>query len=135
MTNRTTNHANTQPSGIPQYRLGQIILMFAWPAVWFAFLVYTAGPLFAPTGGSVPTWAYLTVSIMGNGAELIAALVILRREGYPLSLRSPALRERINWRLPNTGKKWAAVAVVFVAVFLGTVVLGSLIPHIARLVD
>ena len=99
---------------IPQYNLWMILFMFAWPAAWFLFLMYVIGPLFlvAPDG-TLPTWGFHLVWLLGNGAELIVALIILRREGYRLTPR--ALRERINWRFPDKLWKWGAVLGVFIA--------------------
>lgn len=31
---------------IPQYGLPKILLMYAWPVVWFTFLIYVVGPTF-----------------------------------------------------------------------------------------
>lgn len=50
------------------------------------------------------------MAILGNGAELVAALVLLRREGYPLTLRG--LRERARLRFPKGWKKWALAITV-----------------------
>ena len=95
-------------SGIPQYGLLMILFMFAWPAAWFAFLIYVIGPLFLlRPDGTLPTWGFHLVWLLGNGAELVVAFIILRREGYRLTL--PALRERINWRWPDKLWKWGAV--------------------------
>jgi len=101
---------------IPQYNLWMILLMFIWPAAWFMFLIYVVVPLFwtSEPGEFLPTWIFLTVAILGNGAELVVALVLLRREGYPLTLRG--LRERARLRWPKGWKKWlwAIGAMVFV---------------------
>jgi membrane protease YdiL (CAAX protease family) len=53
-------------------------------------------------------------TILGTGAELVAGLVLLNREGYPL--RISALRDRIRWYWPKGWKAWLAALVVF---FLG----------------
>jgi hypothetical protein len=58
-------------------------------------------------------WGYDLIGLLGNGTELIVALIILRREGYRLTLR--ALRERINLRFPDKLWKWAACLGAFVA--------------------
>jgi membrane protease YdiL (CAAX protease family) len=105
--------------------------MFAWPAAVFILLIYTAGPLLAPPDGPVPTWVFLSVSMLANGSEFLAALIILRREGYPLRF-DQALRERINWRLPSTVKQWGMAVLVFVLVFAGIKTLGALTPPIAE---
>ena len=78
---------------IPQYKLWQILLMFSWPAAWFMFLIYIVGRQFIPEGGVTPTWVLMAVIVLGTGAELVAGLVLLRREGY--SLTFTALRDRI----------------------------------------
>ena len=36
----------TDERGIPQYGLPKILLMYAWPVVWFMFLIYVVGPTF-----------------------------------------------------------------------------------------
>ncbi len=105
---------------IPQYNLWMILLMFLWPAAWFMFLIHVVVPLFwTPEPGEfLPTWIFLTVAILGNGAELVVALVLLRREGYPLTLRG--LRERARLRWPKGWKKWLlAIGVIVLAFALG----------------
>jgi len=87
--------------------------MFAWPAVWFLFLIYAIGPLLLRPNGTLPGWAFHLVWLLGNGAELAAALIILRQEGYPLTPK--ALQERINWRFPDKLWKWGAIVGVFIA--------------------
>ena len=111
---------------IPQYNLWMILLMFIWPAAWFMFLIHVVVPLIwtPEPGGFLPTWIFLTVAILGNGAELIVALIILRREGYPLSLGG--LRERARLRWPQGWKKWlwaigAMVLVIVISMLLGPV--------------
>ena len=105
---------------ITQYNLWMILLMFIWPAAWFMFLIHVVVPLFwTPEPGEfLPTWIFLTVAILGNGAELVVALVLLRREGYPLTLRG--LRERARLRWPKGWKKWLlAIGVIVLAFALG----------------
>jgi membrane protease YdiL (CAAX protease family) len=102
------NNQNT----VPQYGMGTIILMFAWPAVWFTFLIYVIGRLFIPEGGTTPTWFLMTVIVLGTGAELVAGLVLLRREGYKLTISS--LRERIRWQWPKGWKAWVLAGIVFI---------------------
>jgi membrane protease YdiL (CAAX protease family) len=97
---------------IPQYGVGAIVLMFAWPAVWFTLLIYVIGRQFIPVGGVTPTWLRFLVIILGTGAELVAGLVLLFREGYRLT--PGALRDRIRWRWPKGWKAWAVVIIVFV---------------------
>jgi len=100
------------PIKIPQYKLVTIFLMFAWPALWFTFLIYVLGKQFVPTGGTTPTWLLLAVIALGTGAELVAGLVLLRREGYKLTIS--ALRNRIHWRWPKGWKAWVLAGIVFI---------------------
>jgi len=104
--------------------------MFAWPIVWFVFLIYVIGPMMLRADGTVPTWAVILISMLGNGAELTAALIIFRREGYRLTLS--ALRERINWRWPKNWKIWAAFAGVFVLGFSFSMLLSPTAQSIAK---
>jgi membrane protease YdiL (CAAX protease family) len=89
-----------------------ILLMFAWPAAWFTLLIYVVGRPFIPAGGTTPTWLRLLIIVLGTGAELLAGLVLLGREGYRLT--PGALRDRIRLRWPKGGKAWGLAAVVFV---------------------
>jgi hypothetical protein len=115
---------------VPQYNLWMILFMFAWPAAWFLFLMYVIGPLFlvAPDG-TLPTWGFHLVWLLGNGAELVVAFIILRREGYRLTPR--ALRERINWRFPDKLWKWAAFVGVLVAIMAAQIVQEPLVRGLA----
>ena len=97
---------------VPQDGLGKILLMFAWPAVWFTFLIYIVGKQFIPAGGTTPTWYFLTVIVLGTGAELVVGLILLRREGFPLTLN--ALRDRIRWHWPKGWKAWGVALIVLV---------------------
>ena len=111
----TNTDAHNQEPGslnVPQDGLGKIILMFAWPAVWFTFLIYIIGRQFIPESGTTPTWMLLMIIVLGTGAELAAGLILLRHEGYPL--RMSALRDRIRWHWPKGRKAWLLVVVVFI---------------------
>lgn len=105
---------------IPQYSLPKILLMYAWPVAWFVFLIYVVGPAFVRPDGTYPLWGHNLIGVLGNGAELIAALLIFRREGYRLTPK--ALRERINLRFPDKLWKWGASVGAFV-VAVGLVLL------------
>jgi hypothetical protein len=96
--------SNDLEHDIPQYQLWQVLFMFLWPAVWFSFLIYVVGRGFIPEGGVTPTWVMLAVTVLGTGAELVAGLVMLRREGY--SLTFAALRNRIRWQWPKGWQAW-----------------------------
>jgi membrane protease YdiL (CAAX protease family) len=109
---------------IPQYKLWQILLMFCWPAAWFSFLIYVVGRQFNPEGGVTPTWVLLAVIVLGTGAELAAGLVLLRREGYSLTIA--ALRDRIRWKWPKGWKAWLiALAVLVVGMVLSMLMGGA----------
>jgi membrane protease YdiL (CAAX protease family) len=93
-----------------QLGIGTIVLMFAWPAAWYILLIYGIGQAFIPEGGTTPTWFRLLVIILGGGAELVAGLVLLRHEGYRMSI--PALRNRLRLRWPKGWKAWALAVIV-----------------------
>ena len=109
------HEATTQE--IQQYNIWMILFMFIWPAAWFMFLIHVVVPLFwTPKPGEfLPTWIFMTVAILGNGVELVVALVLLRREGYPLTLRG--LRDRARLRFPKGWKKWTLAIAVMVLAF------------------
>lgn len=115
---------------IPQFRLRTIVFMFAWPIVWFSFLIYAVGPMLLRSDDTLPTWAANLVWLLGNGAELVVAVVILRREGF--RLRSPELRDRIRWHWPKGWKRWG-LAVLVLAIAYGAVTL--LMPTQDAIVD
>ncbi len=52
---------------VPQDRVGTIVLMFAWAAVWFTLLIYVVGQQFIPVGGTKPTWLRLLITVLGTG--------------------------------------------------------------------
>ena len=110
------------PTNIPQYRLGTILLMFAWPALWFTFLIYVIGIQFIPAGGSAPTWLLLAIILLGTGAELVAGSVLLHREGYRLTVR--ALQDRIRLRWPKGWKAWVLAGVVFILGMILSMMIG-----------
>ena len=99
---------------VSQYRLGAILLMFAWPAAWFTLLIYVIGRQFISEGSTSPTWLLLLVTVLGTGAELVVGLVLLRCEGYRMSIN--ALRDRICLHWPKGWKAWVLAVIVF---FLG----------------
>ena len=97
---------------VTQFGVGAILLMFAWPAAWYTLLIYVIGRHFIPAGGTTPTWLRLLVMVLGPGAELVAGLILLRREGYRLT--PGAVRARIRLRWPKGWKAWGLAAVVLV---------------------
>ena len=118
---------------IPQYNLWMILFMFIWPAAWFMFLIHVVGPLiWTPQPGEfIPTWLFLSIAILGNGAELIVALVLLRREGYPLTLRG--LRERARLRWPQGWKNWLLAIGVIVLAFVLAMLTGPINKTVASI--
>lgn len=119
-------------AGIPQYRLPMILFMFAWPAAWFMFLIWVIRPLLFGTpapGEFLNTWLFFGIATLGNAAELIVALVVLRREGYRLTLRD--LRDRARLRLPRGWKAWGLVPVA-IAIYALSIVLAPLNEALAR---
>jgi membrane protease YdiL (CAAX protease family) len=101
---------------IPQYKPWQIVAMLVWPVLWWLFLFHVIVPLFLlDESGEVSTWAVLIVSGFGYLAEFVGALVVFRKEGYRLTLRS--LKDRINWRWIKGWKNWLLVLILFVVGF------------------
>lgn len=97
---------------VPQLKFGTILLMFAWPALWYTLLIYGFGRLFIPEGGTTPTWLLLVIIALGGGAELYAGLLLLRREGYRLTINS--LQNRIRLRWLKGWKAWTVAVVVLI---------------------
>lgn len=95
-----------------QFGLGKILWMFAWPALWYGLLIYGLGRLFIPLGGTTPTWLRLVMIALGGGAELTVGLILLRRDGYTLSI--DALRDRLRIRWPKGKKAWALAVIVLI---------------------
>jgi membrane protease YdiL (CAAX protease family) len=102
---------------VPQYNLLTILFMFAWPAAFYMFLIYVIAPIFfTPVPGEfLPTWIFLGVIALGGGAELIVALVLLRREGYSLTVDD--LRDRLRLRWPKGRKLWGLALVALILAF------------------
>ena len=105
----TLNQA-VEKNQVSQFGIGTILLMFAWPAAWYSLLIYVFARPFVPEGGAIPTWLFLSILVLGSGAELVAGLVLLRREGYRLTIQ--ALRDRIHWRWPSGWKAWTLAGVL-----------------------
>jgi hypothetical protein len=97
---------------VPQYGLGAILIMFVWPAAWYTLLIYVIGRLLVPNSGATPTWILLLFMVLGSGAELVAGLVLLRREGYRMS--PDALRDRIRLHWPKGWRAWLLAVIVLV---------------------
>lgn len=116
-----TSQRKGPAAAVPQLSLWGILGMFAWPALWYIFLIYGLGQMFIPASGTVPTWFFLFVLATGTGAELVAGLVLLRREGYPLTLAG--LRDRIRLRWPKGWKSWGlAVLLLILATVLSILI-------------
>jgi membrane protease YdiL (CAAX protease family) len=110
-----TDQTKSPDGNVPQMRLGRILWMFTWPALWYCFLIYGLGRLFIPAGGTTPTWYFLLVLALGTGAELAAGLILLRREGHPLTIAG--LRDRIRLRWPKGWKSWGLAIALFILGF------------------
>jgi membrane protease YdiL (CAAX protease family) len=95
-----------------QFNIWMIIFMFAWPAIWYTILIYVIGRALIPPGGTTPTWYRLVVMTLGPGAELAVGLLLLKREGYSLSLAS--LRDRLRLRWPAGWKAWLLAVVILI---------------------
>ncbi len=93
-------------------RLWSVLAMFAWPAAWFTFLIYVVGRSLIPEGGTTPSWVYLSIIVSGTGAELLVGLLLLRREGYRLTMAD--LKDRLRLRWPKGWKAWGLAALVLV---------------------
>lgn len=102
-------------SAIPQFSLGMILLMFAWPAAWYMLLIYVLAQPLIPPGDPTPTWVFLGIVALGTGTEGVVGLLLLRREGYRLTLDS--LRDRIRWRWPKGWRAWGIALLVLVVGF------------------
>ena len=115
-----TTHEPTHSPGrveLNQFGLWATLWMFAWPAIWYTFLIYGIGRFFVPPGGTTPTWYLLLTMCLGSGAELTVGLLLLRKEGYKLTIDS--LRDRICLRWPKGWKVWAwAVVALFIGMSL-----------------
>ena len=98
---------------VSQLGVGAIVLMFAWPAIWYTLLIYVLGRPFIPDGGTTPTWLRMLILILGTGAELVAGMVLLRREGYNLAIA--ALRDRIRLRWPKGRRAWGVAGTRFLS--------------------
>ena len=97
---------------IPQYSLPMILFMFAWPTAWYMLLIYVLAQPFVPESGPIATWLFLTIIVLGTGSEGVVGLIMLRREGYRLTLDS--LRERIRWQWPKSWKAWGIALLVLI---------------------
>lgn len=114
----------------PQLTLPTILFMFAWPAAWFMLLIYgLIGPSISQ-GEVVPTWLFLLAIVLGTGAEGIAGLLLLRREGYRLG--TEALRDRIHWRWSRSGRAWGVALLVLAGAFALSMAAGPLNATLAR---
>jgi hypothetical protein len=117
MMHSSRNNSSVDSGKVVQLGFWRTILMFAWPAVWYLILIYVVGRQFIPPNGTTPTWVFLLIIAFGTGAELAVALIMLKREGYSITMRS--LRDRIRLLWPRGLKAWAiAVGILIVAVAL-----------------
>jgi membrane protease YdiL (CAAX protease family) len=97
---------------VPQLGLWGTLGMFLWPAAWYTFVIYVIGRALSPSADSTPTWLVLGAIVLGSGAELVAGLWLLRREGHRLTVAE--LKDRIRLRWPKGWKAWTLAAGVLV---------------------
>jgi membrane protease YdiL (CAAX protease family) len=110
---------------VPQVSFRRILFMFLWPAVWYIFVIYGLAGRFVVEGERIGSWMVLLIGVVTSGAELLAGLLLLRREGYRKG--DNRWRERIRWRWPKGLNAWILVIVVFVLAFAAS----QLVPHLA----
>jgi membrane protease YdiL (CAAX protease family) len=128
----TSTQESRRPSAkgeIPQFGIGTIIILFAWPAIWYSLLIYGLGRLFIPEGGTTPTWYFLLMIVLGSGAELAVGLILLKREGYRLSIE--ALRDRIRLHWPKGWKAWGMAGIVLILGMSLSIVMGPVNSRLA----
>ncbi|MEJ2748789.1 MAG: CPBP family glutamic-type intramembrane protease, partial [Anaerolineae bacterium] len=126
----TTTHVQKR-SDIQQFNLVTILFMFAWPAAWYMLLIYGLARPLTPPDGVVPTWLFLLLIVLGAGAEGLVGLLLLRREGYRLSIT--ALRNRIRWQWPQGRKAWIIALLVLVAGLILSMAAGPLNAALAHI--
>jgi membrane protease YdiL (CAAX protease family) len=115
---------DANPVEVPQDGLWTIIMMFAWPAIWYTALIYGIRPLVVPGDVAPPTWFFLAIIVLGPGAEMVAGLLLLRREGYRLTVN--ALQDRIRLHWPKDLKAWGLAIAVLVLGFGLSMAMGPL---------
>jgi membrane protease YdiL (CAAX protease family) len=97
---------------LPQLSLTKTIIMFLWPALWYTLLIYVVARPFVPKDSVISTWLFLLIVVLGTGAEMLVAIIMLKREGK--SLKAIRFRDQVRLRWPRTAKAWIAAVVVFV---------------------
>jgi hypothetical protein len=107
------------PANIPQFNWPQLAVFVLTPISWWFIVLYVIAPFFLPAfsmpNGEMNGWGAEFFSILGYLFELLLALYVLRKEGYPLRLR--ALSERIHWHWPRGWKTWGIIVILFVLGF------------------
>jgi len=111
MSSRKTERLFENEYPIRQLGIGKILLLFAWPIVWYTILIYAIGKQFVTATGIIPTWVVLSIMVLGPGAELIVGLILLRREGLQFTIQD--LRNRIRLKWPSGWKIWIITIIVF----------------------
>lgn len=96
---------------VPQLSRRRILILFLWPALWYSLLIYGLARAFLVEGSPLPTWVFLLVMVLGAGAEMAAAIVLLARERR----NSPTLtlREQIRFTWPQRARTWIVALVAF----------------------
>jgi hypothetical protein len=98
--------------------------MFLWPALWYTFIIYGLAARLVTEGERMGSWLVLLIGVVPTGAELLAGLLLLRREGYRRG--DNVWGERIRWRWPKGLRAWILVFVVFILAFAAS----QLVPHL-----
>ncbi|WP_366924578.1 hypothetical protein MFMK1_001565 [Metallumcola ferriviriculae] len=104
---------HTQLSLQESVQLGvyKILVLFAWPSVWYITLIYAIGKQFIMANGSIPTWVVLSIMVLGPGAEMAIGAVLLRQEGRSLTIQDFCNRIRLRW--PTGQRVWIIAVIVF----------------------
>jgi hypothetical protein len=98
--------------------------MFLWPALWYTFIIYGLAARLVTEGERMGSWLVLLIGVVPTGAELLAGLLLLRREGYRRG--DNVWGERIRWRWPKGLRAWILIVVVFILAFAAS----QLVPHL-----
>ncbi|MEK7786253.1 MAG: CPBP family intramembrane glutamic endopeptidase, partial [Chloroflexota bacterium] len=97
---------------LKQFSAPATLLMFAWPALWLALLFFLAYPYLRTLGWPAPA-AFLLVTALGGAAELLAGLMLAKREGFDLRARLG-----LEWAWPDSRREWLIFAGAAAAVLV-----------------
>jgi subfamily B ATP-binding cassette protein MsbA len=97
---------------LKQFTAPATLIMFAWPALWLALLLFAAYPFLLNLGWPAPA-AFISITALGGAAELLAGLILAKREGFDLRARLG-----LEWAWPNSQREWLIFAGATAAVLL-----------------